>query len=411
MRVTDSYLQNTFLSSLSRSRQSLTDLQTQLATQTKIQKPSDSPLSAARINRLQEQLQNIDTYSSNITNGQNYLNTTVTAMEGMQSETQNIITNLTTAANATNATTLASFGQKVKQSLQSLIQYANTEVDGKHVFSGTNTGSTPYDQSATWFGGTVDTSGTQSIRLSSSFEQKINVTADELFQSTVSQSGTLDKTSAIGSTTQNTAQIQDADGVKYSAVFTYTKTAANTYTMQYDIKDGGGATVSSTTQQLQFDATTGKLNSVNGAQPGRITVNDQAHKLSFSIDPTNLTETSTANVSAAVSQPTNILNTIQSIADKLTAGQMPTDAQIKLLNDFNDHMLQKLSDAGGMQNRLTSTTDMLQSQQTQLQDLLSKERDTDVAKTTIEMQTAQYTTDLLYKTSAMILPKSLIDYL
>jgi flagellar hook-associated protein 3 FlgL len=411
MRITDTYLQNTFLNSLSRARKTETDLQTQVSTQTKIQKTSDNPLSAARINRLQEQLQNIDTYSSNISEGQSYLTSASSAMEGMQTETQNIITDLTTASNATNTSTITSFGDKVKQALQAIVQYANTEVNGKYVFSGTNTQSPAYDKDATWYGGTIDTSGSQSIRISSSSDQKINVTADDIFQSTLSQSGTLDKTAAVGATAQTTSQVQNADGANYSVAVTYTKTGTGAYTMQYDVKDTSGSVVSTGQQQLQFDATTGKLSTINGAAPQKITINDKTDKINFSIDASNLTEGTSGNVSSSLSQPTNILNAIQSIADTLSAGKLPTDAQENLLNDFNNRLLQKITQVGGVQNRLTDTSDMLTSQQTQLQDLLSKERDTDVAKASIDLQSAQYTTEMLYKTSAMILPKSLLDYM
>jgi flagellin-like hook-associated protein FlgL len=169
--------------------------------------------------------------------------------------------------------------------------------------------------------------------------------------------------------------------------------------------------VSTGQQQLQFDATTGKLSTINGAAPQKITINDKTDKINFSIDASNLTEGTSGNVSSSLSQPTNILNAIQSIADTLSAGKLPTDAQENLLNDFNNRLLQKITQVGGVQNRLTDTSDMLTSQQTQLQDLLSKERDTDVAKASIDLQSAQYTTEMLYKTSAMILPKSLLDYM
>lgn len=412
MRITDTYLQNTFLSSLSQAKKSESDLELQVATQTKVQKTSDNPLSAARISRLNQQIQNVNTYSDNVSQAQDLLNTSTTAMEGMQTETQNIITMLSNANSATNSSTLSSYGQKVKDALQAIVQYANTKTsDGKYVFSGTNTQTAPFDKDATWFGGTPDTSGSQTVRISSSSEQKINFTADEIFQSTLSQNGTLDKTSSVGATMQNTAQIQNADGDTYNVVVTYTKTAANTYSMQYDIKNSGGTVVNTATQQLQFDPTSGKLTSINGTTPSKISINDQTDKISFNIDTSNLSEGSMGALTSTVSQPTNILNTMQDIANELNSGQLPTDAQLKLLNDFNDHILQKVTEAGGVTNRLNDTSDMLQNQQTQLQDMLSKENDTDVAKASIQLQSAQYTTELLYKTSAMILPKSLLDYL
>ncbi len=411
MRITDSYLQNTFLSSLGYAKKTLVNLQTQVATGTKIQKASENPLSAARINRLQNQLQNISTYSKNIENGQSFLAATTTALDGMQTETQSIVDNLTYATNAANSSLLPSYGQKIKQSLQAIVQYANTQVDGKYAFGGTNSGTAPYSQDATWFGGGTDTSGSHSIKISSTTEQKINTTGEELFGSVVKQSGSLDRSAAIGTVSQNTTQIQNADGTVYNVAATYTKTGANAYSFQYEVKDAAGTVVSTATKQLAFDATTGKLQSVDGATPQKIAVEAKTAKISFTIDAADITEGNTASVSGSASQPTNMLNAIQAIVDDLNSGKLPSDAQLKLLNDFNARLLQKSSDAGSIQNRLTAASDMLQSQQLQVQDLLSSEKDTDKAKAAIELQAAQYTTEMLYKTSAMILPKSLIDYL
>ncbi len=411
MRITDNYIRQSFLSNLNKSKTNLVGLQTEIATQTKIQKSSENPLSAGRISRLQNQLSNVDTFSKNIDSGLNYLGATTTAMEGMQTETQAMIDNLTQAANPTNSALLPSFGQKLKEGLQAILRYASTEVDGKFVFSGTNSNAAPYSQNSLWFGGTSDTSGSQAIRLSSVTDQKINVTADELFNSVVGQSGTFDKAAANGSSIQNTAEIQDAAGIKYSAITTYTKTGDNAYTMQVDVKNIAGETVTSKQSQLGFDAVSGKLTSVDGSAPHRMTINDPATKLNFSMEMNGLSEGTSSQVAAKTTSPTNMLNAVQSIIDSLNQGQLPTDAQKQLLADLNTNILQKLTEAGNVQNRLTSTSDMMQKQQLDLTSMLSKERDTDVVKATIEMQSAQYTTDLLYKTSAMLLPKSLIDYL
>ncbi len=411
MRIADNYISKSFLFNLNKSKMNLVGLQADIATGKTIQNSSESPLSAGRISRLQNQLSNIDTYSKNIDNGLSYLSATTKAMEGMQTETQSMIDNLTQAANPINATNLPSFAQKLKLGLQAIVQYAGTEVDGKYVFSGTNSSSAPYSQNAAWFGGAADTSGSQSIKITTGTEQKINVTADELFNSVVSQTGTIDKASAKGSTIQNTTEIQDAAGVKYSAITTYTKTGDNAYMMQVNVKNSDGTTVTSKQSQLGFDAATGKLTSVDGSASRRMTINDQSTKLNFSIDMTGLSESTKSAVSTKTTQPTNMLNAIQSIIDGLNQGQLPTDAQTKLLADLNTNIIQKMAEAGGVQNRLTSTSDMMQNQQLELQNLLSKEQDTDIAKTTIEMQSAQTTADILYKTSAMLLPKSLIDFL
>ncbi len=411
MRITDAYIQNTYLSNLNQSKKTLSKLQTQIASQTKVQKISDSPLLTARINKLSEQISSNNTYSKSIDSGLSYLNSTTKSMEGMSTETQNILTNLAEAKNSVNKADLGTFAQKVKTSLQSIIQYSNTDVEGKYLFSGTNSASAPYSEDQKWFGNTKDIGGTQNIKISPTVEQKINISGEELFQSLLKQSGSVDKNAVVGTTTSNITELSSADGTKYSAAINYTKTADNTYSMSYSVTDSKGVQVTAGSNSLKFDAISGKLTTINGKVPSKIFVDNQQSKISFSIDVSSMTEGSATSVSGSLSQPTNMLNMIQSISDGLAAGNLPSNEQLTMLTDFNDRILSKLAEAGGIQNRLIATSDMMQSQTLELQSLLSKEQDVDVAKASIELQTAQYSTEILYKTSSMILPKSLVDYL
>jgi flagellar hook-associated protein 3 FlgL len=90
MRVPDSLLQNNFIFNLNRSRRNLADIQTQLATQSKVNKPSDNPLSNSRIMRMQDQLSTIYTYKSNISYAKSVISDAIISMEAMHDEMQNI---------------------------------------------------------------------------------------------------------------------------------------------------------------------------------------------------------------------------------------------------------------------------------------------------------------------------------
>lgn len=410
IRVTDRYLQQTFIDNLTRSKKTVSDLQTKLATQKSISKPSDNPLSSARITRLGNQLSDINNYTKNIDNGNNFIKSTITAMEGMQSEIDTVLTEISSANNATNATMLPAFSQKVDASLKAILQYANTELNGKQLFGGTSTTSKPFAE-ATWYGTNNNLGGEQTIKIASNAEQKINTSGEELFYPVISQKGSFDKNAAVGSTIQNSQVVADPLGKEYTVQMTYTKTAAQQYSMQYEVRDAQNNSIATGNSQMVFDGTTGELKTMNGASPAKIAVDIPTVKVGFLIDATKFTEGSSASMEGTISQKANILNVLSSVKDRLAAGQKPTDAQATLIQNFNTHILQKLSDAGGMQNRMDSMSTMLETQQVQLENLLSKESDVDVAKATIEMQTAQYSTDLLYKTSAMLLPKSLLDYL
>ena len=97
MRVPDSLLQNNFLFNLNRSRRSLADIQTQLVTQNRVNKPSDNPLSNSRIMRMQDQLSTLNTYKSNINYAKSSMDDSIISMEAMQTEIQNVQVNVNTA--------------------------------------------------------------------------------------------------------------------------------------------------------------------------------------------------------------------------------------------------------------------------------------------------------------------------
>jgi flagellin-like hook-associated protein FlgL len=67
--------------------------------------------------------------------------------------------------------------------------------------------------------------------------------------------------------------------------------------------------------------------------------------------------------------------------------------------------------AGGISNKLQATEDILFNREIETLELLSLEKDVDMERAIIDLQTAQYTLDVSYHISSMILPKSLLDYL
>ena len=82
-----------------------------------------------------------------------------------------------------------------------------------------------------------------------------------------------------------------------------------------------------------------------------------------------------------------------------------------MVTDFNQHVLNSLSEAGGIANKLTATHDVLISREIEVATLLSAEKDVDVAKALMDLESTQYALDVGYRISSMILPKSLLDYL
>ncbi len=107
----------------------------------------------------------------------------------------------------------------------------------------------------------------------------------------------------------------------------------------------------------------------------------------------------------------DLFNTLIEVRDNLRNGIKPDAAQTQIVEDFSKNILGKMTSAGEVMNRLDATKELLGGQILELQNLLSKEKETDIAKAVIDMQQQQYYLDMSYKMSASILPRSLLDFM
>ena len=416
-RISDLSFTNTYLNNLNVLKNQLSQLNVQISTGKKINKPSDSPTGTSQILRMNNQISQIDTYSNNIQNSLSFANETSFAMESIQSELVNVLTNLTSVQNATN-TNLSSFADQIDLSLQSILNSANSEYDGKYLFSGT-------DQSAKPFGYTSDgksievklndISGVQQVRISSNILQKINMTGQEVFGTNITQNGNLDVNHTAGDVVSNQQTIYDAQGNQYTLNLNYTKTAANTYSLSYDILDSSNTTIFSTPpafKTIVFDSTTGAIQSVDGKSSFSFNVTDSTNKINFSINLNELEEkNSSDSLSLSANQKNDIFNTLIQIRDNLRNGIKPTDEQVQIVKDFNNNLVNKIAANGNVVKQMNDTSDLITNQQTNVEALLSQKQDVDIAKAVTNLQNMNYVLDMNYKLASMFLPQSILDYL
>ncbi len=416
MRIPDSFTRRNYLRALNRTKNDLAEIQYQLATQSKVNKPSDNPLSNSRIMRLQSQLKSINTYRTNISYGKSMLDSTISALDGMQSEVENIVVELTKLNSPVVDNTLESFATFIEGTIKNLVELANTDFNGQYNFGGTENGSKPFTYNETndkVIQNVQHIGGDKEVRISKGIKQKFNISGKEVFQSVAKQTGNLNSESNPGDVQSASSKIYDAQGNEYTLNTIYTKTADNTYSLKYTIVDKDSNEIKNETlSDIKFNSQTGNFESINGDPFGEIHIEMPDNKIDFVIDVSKLQEKSSAtNIKTALSQKANIFDVLISIKQGLKEGKKPTAEQVQMVKDFNQHLLNKLSKAGGIQNKLDSVETVLNSRELEVTQLLSAEKDVDVAKALVDLQTKQYTLDLTYKISSMILPKSLMDYL
>ena len=418
MRISDSMLTNNFIQALNQNKARVAKLSVQIATQSKIQKPSDSPGGTIRINRLNNQISQSDSYNNNIQNGLSFINNSIMSMETIQSETAQTLTKLTELVNATNGGDFTSYADAIDLSLKAIMDAANSESDGKYIFGGTDYSTAPFGMTADQKAVEVkadDISGKHEIKIAPNITQKLNMSGTEIFGTILKGAGSLNKDGAVGDVTSKQTKVYDALGTEYTLDLNFTKTAANTYSLSYDILDGSSTTIYASVpspKALVFDADTNRLKTIDGNAAQQFNIKASDKKIDFMFNLASVSENpGTSVMTFSANQKTDIFNTLLTIKENLKLGIKPTDEQQTAVSDFNKHLLSKISEAGNVSNQFSNVADQITQQKMILLELVSKEKDLDVAKAIMEMQAENNSLQMSYKMSAMVLPQSLLNYL
>lgn len=415
MRVSDLLMNKGYINSIAANKSKMELLSKKIANQSNILKPSDSPTGTAKIMRLESQLSSNIMFRKNIESSFGFVNETINAMESIESEISSIRVILADSKNPSNETNLSSYADKLKQSLENILNYANTSYDGKYVFGGTSFSSKPY--SITSDGLAVkqnvdDLLGKSEIKIGKGNTQKININGAELFGTTLKQSGNFNSSDAVGTITSNTTTVNDSYGNTYDLELQYEKTDNNEYQLTYTIKDSGGATIKTDTADIKFDSYSGGITTVNGKSSTSLSIGSSANKLNFVLNLGGLEEQSSASsLSISSNQDQDIFNTIMKISEDLKSGTLASETDVASIENFHQRLLDKLSEAGNISNNLDNAKSLLESQQVEIESLISSEKDLDVAKAIIDMQNYEYLLTASYKMSSMILPQSLLDFI
>ncbi len=110
-------------------------------------------------------------------------------------------------------------------------------------------------------------------------------------------------------------------------------------------------------------------------------------------------------------QGTAIFNLMIDVKNNLQAGLSPTTAQSASVDAYLTSIASASGKAGAIIQNLNNNDSQLATQQTQLQQLLSVQQDSDVAETTIRMNQDQLELQAALSSGASVLPKTLLDFL
>lgn len=147
MRVTQSMLSNNMLRNLSNSYGKMGDLQRQVETGKKVNRPSDDPVVVMKGINYRTALGKIEQYERNIGEVNNWLDTSDNTMDKVGAALQRTNDLL---IQASTDTTTDEDREKIKAELVQLRQHvqdlSNTKIGDKYIFSGTKTNTPPFDK-------------------------------------------------------------------------------------------------------------------------------------------------------------------------------------------------------------------------------------------------------------------------
>ncbi len=150
---------STLFDSLERRIQQLTEglntVNEKLSSQKKINRPSDDPLGAASAIGYRNLLSQVDQYGRNLNTGKSWMDSSESAL----SQSQDVVTRakeiaVQMANGAQSAATRSNMAIEVGHLLDQAISLGNTQVGGKYIFAGFQTGKAPF---AKVNNGTIDT--------------------------------------------------------------------------------------------------------------------------------------------------------------------------------------------------------------------------------------------------------------
>ena len=153
MRVASKTIYDTIKFNLANITEEMNKANKVIATQKRITDLSDDPVGLTQVLNIKSSLSNIEQLGRSISLGKSWLTASESALSNVQdliSDTKGLCVQMATAT--TGAAQRASAAQTVQNTLEEIVSLANTEVNGRYIFAGSKTDTTPFSQGGTYSG-------------------------------------------------------------------------------------------------------------------------------------------------------------------------------------------------------------------------------------------------------------------
>jgi len=181
MRISEASVLEIYLKNLGNSRRRWSELNRQVSSGKKLQRPSDGPVGSARVVRIRDEMSTINQYLRNISNARTRLGTAGEALNSMRNSINMVAERaaygLTGTISQENRIAIAN---DIRGALEGIVQTARMTVDGKYIFSGTAIQTDPLAEDS----GTFTYQGNESplkVEIGRNMEIQVSVVGSETF--------------------------------------------------------------------------------------------------------------------------------------------------------------------------------------------------------------------------------------
>ena len=279
-RITTQMTASMTLNDLQQSLNRLDTTQQQLSSGKKINQPSDDPYGTSQAMSLNGQLSSLNDYTNNITDGTAWTQQATTSLGDIDSMVQRVRELVVQASNGTyTQSDLNASASEVNQLIDAIKQEANASYNGQYIFSGTSTGTAPYQTGSTdtYQGGT----GSVNRLIGPNTTLSVNTNISSLLGNgqASGDGGLLDTLRTIASDMQsgNTGAIGGADLKNLDSNFgTLTQMEANVGAISNRL------TLASTRIQQLQNSDTAALSNVQDADMATVAINFSTEQAAYS---------------------------------------------------------------------------------------------------------------------------------
>lgn len=138
MRITEGSMTDKFLYNQQKILNEKTKIQTQIATNNKIDTLSDDLVGSLQSIKLHTQIKKTENYIQNAGTVSEFMTASMQSLDNMNAEIQKVMVLAIDAENPINAGNFTTMAQSVKDSLNAIVQSMNTKQKDMYLFSGTN---------------------------------------------------------------------------------------------------------------------------------------------------------------------------------------------------------------------------------------------------------------------------------